>query len=465
MNKSLTLANYLREYMKRGVQFFAFSLACLLSASAVAQSGALREVSLPEAIKAALKNDPQFQAALAAREVGAEKEVIARGGLLPTISAAITNYPNSVTESRIPNAAIASQREWAENRYSLATKSITLRQPVIRLRNWAAYLQGKTQAEQASEKLRFDRYEAITRIVEIYANWLTAEKRIASEAAKNTFFTERLKQIQELRLRGQATITDELQAQAELRRSTFELAEARRDLAFLNERFTQIVGAATRPKPFDEELSENLLKSIDSLEALKAKALQKNPEIHALRLSAESARWDIKKFQADHIPVLDFVANYAEENNATAVFLGRETRTTTFGFQLTIPIYQGGVVDASTRQAVAEWRRLQAEVTNAEQRVNNDLARLYASLESAVKLSEFARGQAKFADENLLSTVRQQQLGFKTSIDTLKAQETTTTGEYDRARALSLWTISKIELLALTGDLDYIEENQGQLLK
>jgi len=419
-----------------------------------------RELSLAEAVSAAMKHDPQLQAARASRDVGLEREKIALGGLLPTISATVTNNPNSTTQTRIPNSTIPSQRDWFENRYDYDSRMISIRQPIIRLRNWATYLQGRTQSEQAEARFRFDKYEAYTRIVEIYANWLSTEQRIQSERAKNSFWQGRFLQVRGLRLKGQAVLSDELQAEAEYRRSLYELNEAEREMAFLIDRFSQLVGGSARPKSLAFSLNENTLKALPGLEELKRTVLKNNPELKAIALTAEAAKWDIKKFQSDHLPSLDLVANYSEDNNATAVLLGRQTRSTLAGIQLTIPIYQGGSVSASVRQALAEYNRLLAELNVAENRVLGDVTRVYSGLRSAISLYKFSEEQTAFAEENLRSTQEQQRLGFKTPVDVSKARELLSTSRSDRARAQAMWIVSKVELLALNGDLDQFEGSE-----
>ncbi len=146
------------------------------------------------------------------------------------------------------------------------------------------------------------------------------------------------------------------------------------------------------------------------------------------------------------------------------MLLGRETRTSSYGFQLTVPIYQGGIVSSTVRQAAAELARLQAQLEVTQQRVLNDLARLEAALKSALELYRFSDQQAQFARENLRSIIEQQRLGFATSVDVLQAQELLASSLADQIRAQSSWMISRVELLAISGRLDGFEGNEIQML-
>jgi protease secretion system outer membrane protein len=420
-------------------------------------------LSLSQAIQAAFQKDPEYQVALAARDAGIEGENIGRAGLLPSLSMNYSMFPGSTTYIRSSTGSQGTT-PWTRNDYDSSTRSLTLRQPLFRARNWATFLQGRSEADQAEARLRFARFGVITRIVAAYGDWLFIERKLQAARASAVFHEARSQQVRALRLAGHAALTDELQAEANHQKALREIADLERDFAYIDERFQHLIGTSARPLMVDaafRNLKEDDLPGIDQL---RKTAVAQNPELAALRIAIEVAKFEIQKNRADHLPTIDFVANYVRDDNASATALGRETKTSTAGFQFTVPIYQGGAVDSATRRALANFRRAEAELLVAEQRILNDLAKAHAALTAALKMHLQATRQLRFAQQNLLSTDDQLKLGYKNQVDRLQAQHVVATAMADGVEAISTWMIAQSMILALTGELDKIEGRESEFL-
>ncbi len=440
------------------------AFACI-TANAYADTGisGRASLSLAQAVQAAFQSDPEYKVAMASRDAGIESEKVGLAGLLPNLSMNYSMFPGSTSYIR-SSSATQGTTPWIRNDYGSSTRSLTLRQPLFRPRNWTTYIQGRTEADQAEARLRFARFGVMTRIVSIYGDWLFIEKKLEAARVAAVFHEERSRQAKSKRLAGQAALTDELQAEADHQRALRDIADLERDFAFIDQRFQHLIGSKARPLPVEVRLWDTNSPDFPNLETLKKIALAKNPEIAALKIAVDVARLEIQKNRSDHLPTIDFVANYVRDDNASATALGRETKTSNAGFQFTIPIYQGGAVDSATRRALANFRRAEAELTVAEQRIFNDLAKAHASLVSAAQMHEQANRQLRFARQNLLSTDDQLRLGFKNRVDRLQAQQVVSNAIADGVEATSTWMIAQSMILSLTGELDTIEGQESEAL-
>jgi protease secretion system outer membrane protein len=71
----------------------------------------------------------------------------------------------------------------------------------------------------------------------------------------------------------------------------------------------------------------------------------------------EAARQEVNKNRAGHTPRVDFVASYTKSNSDTLNTYNQDQTLRSIGVQINIPIYAGGAVSASSRQAVAGLER------------------------------------------------------------------------------------------------------------
>src|SRR5262249_49074662 len=79
------------------------------------------------------------------------------------------------------------------------------------------------------------------------------------------------------------------------------------------------------------------------------------------------ARLDVKRNYAAHMPTIDFVASYQQLNQPAALTnaAGNNLRIGTVGFQLAMPLFQGGALLSRDREAVALAQKSKDDLDNA----------------------------------------------------------------------------------------------------
>jgi outer membrane protein, protease secretion system len=188
-------------------------------------------------------------------------------------------------------------------------------------------------------------------------------------------------------------------------------------------------------------------------DAWRKKALAQNPDLLAQVYAIEAARQEVNKNKAGHAPRLDFVASYSKADSETLNTYNQDSTNRSVGIQLTVPLYAGGAVSASTRQAAANLERAKAELQLRTDRVMVDLRKQYAAV-----LSSVARIQAldkAVSSGELLITATEQSIkgGVRINLDLLNARQQLYTSQRDLAQARYTYLLSLLKLRAAAGEL------------
>lgn len=419
-------------------------LAAAVAAAALVH-GSASAISLEEAYQLALQNDPTYRAAVYGNEAGQENRIIGRSYLLPSLSG---SYSSLDTKSDITAGRQKSHRE-----YMSKSGTIQLRQSIFNLEAMARYRQGIAQANASEAQLDLARQQLIVRVVGAYVEAIFADDQLALAQAQRDMLAEQMAVNDRLYKAGEGTVTDRLETQAKL-----DLAEARllevRDVQ--RAAFVTLSGIVGEEITSLDKLREDFqVRPADmmSYEDWKAIALVRNPELVAQEHNIAIAREEVNKARAGHVPRLDFVANASKNDSESISTFGQKTDSTAVGFQLNIPIYSGGAISASTRQARANQERARAELQAKSDKVMVDLRKEYDTLASSVtrinallKAVESARLLMKATEQSIKG-------GVRINLDLLDAQEQAFTAERDLAQARYNYLLSTLRLRAAAGTL------------
>jgi len=255
---------------------------------------------------------------------------------------------------------------------------------------------------------------------------------------------------------GTATIIDthEAQARFDLARSQ-EIAEEN-NLATRQYALEKIIGKpATGLAPLGDKV---LLKVPEppAIEDWVSLADQHNLQAEIQRTAKLIADQQVEFNRAGHYPTLDAVASYNLNNNQSVGNLGlalANVRTAVVGLQLNLPIYQGGLVSSQVREAVANQEKARFDLDNALRE---------ASLLARQSYLDFTSGQARAqaleqalvsSQAQLDSTKLGMQVGVRTSLDVLNAEQQVHLTQRDLAAARYNLILAGLSLKAAAGAL------------
>ena len=182
------------------------------------------------------------------------------------------------------------------------------------------------------------------------------------------------------------------------------------------------------------------------------KAEQASPEMKAMQARLDAARREVNKSMAGHFPTLDAVAQWSNSGSENIIRINSRFENKTFGLQLTIPIFSGGYVNSTIRQAVADQTRAEELLEALRRDLGVRVHKEYRGVSEGVMRVRALEQAARSAEQMMKSTQMSQKAGSRTQLDVLNAQQQYTLALRDLAQARLVYLLSKVRLSSLVGD-------------
>ena len=407
-------------------------------------SGGVSGATLSDVYRDALVYDAQYASARASYRAVQEKLPQARAGLLPNVSADAYLRRNDV-KSTLPGG---------DARFTSDGISASAAQPLFRWQNWVQYEQAKLQLSIGESQLKLAEQELILRVARAYFDVLQAQDNIVFIQSQKAAISEQLASAKRNFEVGNATVTDTHEAQAR-----YDLATAQ-EIAAQNEReirlrtLQRLVGKSPTPLAALGDKTQLKLPEPIGIDAWVDRASTHNLQTQIQRNLKLIADREIERNRAGGYPTLDAVASYSVNNNQNFGSLQVDTRTAVVGLELAVPIYQGGILNSKVREAVANQDKARFDLENANREAGLQASQAYLNVangEAQVKALEQARISTQ---AQLDSTKLGLQVGVRTNLDVLNAQQQVLSAQRDLAAARYNFILAGLNLQAAVGELD-----------
>jgi outer membrane protein len=423
------------------------TLALLISAAFVPGAQA---ANLMDIYRDALANDAALASARAAYLAGQEKLPQGRALLLPSINLSANTTWNEVDIQYRG----ASSFPGGQHNYNTNGATLSLSQPIYRRQNWAAYEQGKLQSAVAEIQYAAAQQGLILSVAQTYFDVLLAQDNVALAGAQKKAIQEQLDQAKTSFEVGTATITDTHEAQAR-----FDLANAS-EIAALNEleirqrALEKIIGKLPGPlATLATELSLQPPEPNDMNKWVEA-AEQNNLLVQTKRASAEIANQEVERNRGGHHPTLDLVASYSDTGATGSTFgVGNDTRASVIGLQLNLPLYQGGGTSSRVREAVANQEKARQDLTLEVRQSALSTREAYLGVTSGAAQVRALEQALVSSQSSLDSTRLGLEVGVRTNVDVLNAQQQLFSAKRDLYKARYAYLVSRLKLKSAAGTL------------
>jgi len=425
-------------------------LACsLFSASAGLQAQAVT-MNLKQVYQAALEQDASIRASRATADSGRERLPQARAALLPQINASAGRNNNNLN-STAPN--ILGDLSTTNDKYASDNKAIQLRQPLVNMQRWLQFEQAKSIVAEAEANLERDLQSLVVRVAGAYFETLMADEQLELVLAQKTTYTALVDAAKKGLAAGSGTRTDIDDAQSRLDMSLAQELEARQSQDLTRRQLQLLVN---QPVERIAKLNVSALKLAlpepANLDAWTQKAEQASPEIKALQARLDQAKREVSKSQAGHLPTLDAIAQWSNSGSENITRINSRYENKSIGVQLNIPIYSGGYVNSTIRQAVAEQTRAEETLEALRRDLGVRVHKEYRGVSEGVMRVRALEQAVRSAEQMMKSTQMSLKAGSRTQLDVLNAQQQYTLALRDLAQARFVYLMSKVKLAALAGD-------------
>lgn len=415
-------------------------------------------LDLKQAYQAALEQDAATNAARAVADAGRENLPQARAQLMPSVTASMSRFKNKLT-TVTPNSL--GQVSDSSSDYASSNNTVSIRQPLYRKYQWAQYLQAQAQVDDVNAVLENELQNLAVKVAGAYFEALLANDQLALIQTQLNAYRTQLDAARKLFEGGAGTRTDIDEVQARLDLSLAQELEARQNVALTRQQLQVLVNqpvdqiASMRPDQLKLEGPQP-----DSFEGWVERAEQSSPELRALRARVEVASQEVEKASAGHYPTLDMVAQWTRSGSENIQSLESANESKAIGLQLNIPIFSGGGVSSSIRQALANKERALQSLEAGRRELGVRVYKEFRGMSEGVLRVKALELAVKSAQQMLLSSQKAYQAGNRTRIDILNAENAKMLALRDLAQARYVYLISSLRLKALVEDagLTTIEE-------
>ena len=427
-------------------------LILIVALSAVYPAQAADSQNLMQIYQQALSHDPAWASAQSSHLASQEKLAQGKALYLPTVT---LNAGVSATQSDAKFFGSTSfPLRGGQNNFESYNYGVNVSQPIYRKQIRAQFEQAKSQVAQADKQLVLAQQSLILRASKTYFDVLLAQDKIDLINAQKTAINKQLEQAKANFEVGTSTITDFNEAQARFDLVIAQEIATMNDLEVKKRAIQAIVG--TMPQALIGVRSDLVAQSPEPVEMEKwVQVAGQNSLVIALQQQTlEIATQEIERQNAGHMPTLDAVAGYNNNYaNGTATGLGNGSDITnaTIGLQLQIPIYQGGLVSSKVREAVANKQKAQDDLEAARRQADLDTRSAYLNLASSVAQIKAYEQALKSSQSQLDSTNLGYEVGVRTSVDVLNAQQQYFSAKRDLLQSRYTYLVNILALKSAVG--------------
>jgi outer membrane protein len=173
------------------------------------------------------------------------------------------------------------------------------------------------------------------------------------------------------------------------------------------------------------------------------------------RASYEIAQQEVKRQQAGHLPTLDLNGSATRVHDPTSAQppISPIGNAGTIGLQLSVPIFQGGLTQSRVREAVALRDRAEQDLENAQRTVAQSVRAGFLIVRSGIAQVRALEQALVSTQSQLDSTILGRDVGVRTSVDVLNAQQQVFQTRRDLQNARYTFLVNTLRLKAAVGTL------------
>lgn len=326
----------------------------------------------------------------------------------------------SVDATRTPNITYSEPSTGVSQRYDGLRRSVQLRQALLDLSSWYRSESERSHVLQTQSVADAVRMMLGGDLVDRYLSALQAEDELARIESERETVLAQATRLRKMLERQMAKVTDVYEAEAYLHSLETKAIEARAARAIALEKLQELSGS---PVTGVTGLEQGSLPANERSEAQWVdEALGRNPLLASRRLAVVAARNMVDSGRAQHAPTLALVAAKTYSDQGYDSRMQPPYSVGTVGLQLNVPIFEGGRVDATVRDALARHdiaeQQLEESKRELIRQVRSDYLHAAASRARIASTQSEAAAQQKVVDAQEMGY----RLGATTIVDLLDAR-------------------------------------------
>jgi len=432
------------------IKHLVFSLAMAFPLLVEAQS-----LSLMQAFQKAQQYDATLRAAVADNK--AQKEEINKSfaAFLPQVRVGMYEG-RGITDSEVPGPLGSTSKR--HSNYDSRNYSVSMRQSIFNKANFAEYKQAKADVAKSNAMLESAQFNMASRVTGAYLDLLLSEENVRYSKAQKSSAQSQLEQAKKRYKAGVGTITEVSEANANLESVIALELEWANGVEYAKRALENITGvyadALLSLDPSKLPLAEPQPNNVESWIGT---AMEKNADIMAAQNEYLVVTQEVEKNNSGHYPTLDLVAARTHTQSDNNYTIGSQYDTDSIGLQLNVPLYTGGYVSSTVRQAVARVEQASEKLSEKQRTVSSDVRKYYNEITNGIARIEAQSQSVASYETALVGTQKGYESGMRSNVDVLTAQEKLYSAKRELARERYKLIYSRIQLKQMAGMLTEVD--------
>jgi outer membrane protein len=402
----------------------------------------------------AVNQDPAVAAAQSSLQ--ATKERVAQAEAANGFSASVSATANAnYGDSRVRGLPEALGGQ-TDRGYLNGSVTAQVTKPIVRPANKVGVEQARASVALSELSLASARQDLATRVSQAYFDVLLAQDNVTLVGAQKAAVGEQLAQAKRNFEVGTATIVDTNEAQARFDQVLAQEIAAKNELDRTRWALRNAVGR------YETDLAG--LKPSVQIEApqptnMEPWVARAERDAFSVRLAQQSlaiTEFDIKRAQTGKDWTLDAVASATHGQNTGSLGSSRGGFSTTglVGLSFSLPFDLSGAVDARIREATSNVEKSRNDLETARRGAALVARQNYLGVTSGIASVAAQQQALKSAETLVASTKLGLEVGVRTNLDVLNAQQQLTQVQRDLAQARYNAILNRLRLEAAAGDLN-----------
>ncbi|MBS0446005.1 MAG: TolC family outer membrane protein [Proteobacteria bacterium] len=420
-------------------------------------------LGLLDAWQAARQADPEYRAAMAAHDAGGARRDQAAALWRPTLQlAAGAGVADTRTSTRgaqftAPGFGTSDGVDFdtSVNHGGSTRIALEARQPLLSRARDAQQRQLQLAADAADLQWLSAGQALMLRTAERYFDVVTARESLSVMQRQQTQVEQSAAEAKDRFRIGDAPVTDTHEAAARREAVRAEVLAAETRLEVARHALADLTGL-TAPEP--EQLADGAADApLAPLADWLADARAGNLLLRLQAAGVASARQEAARYARLASPTLDLVAQVGRDRVEGHGDFGSAADTrnnASIGVQFTVPLYTGGMRDARERETLGLAAQAAAEADRAGQQVAEQTHAAWLALSAGAGRVSALRASVKAAEARLDATRLGREVGDRTTLDLLAAENDAASAELALLQARVQRVLDRLRLAALAGRLD-----------
>lgn len=441
----------------------------LIAAAALALSSTVASATdLLQVWQAARQYDPQGAVSEASRAAGATQREQAAAlwrpylGLSASLGWASAQSQMNGAQFVALNSGMSDKANFGTSvNGGVATRwTLNAKQPLFNPERRAQSAQLDIAAQASEHEWQLAQQDWMLQTTQRYFDVVQAERRLALVQQQQQAVDKALTEAKDRFALGDVPVTDTHEAQARAQALAAQAIAVRNELDMALQVLADVTGLPVQSLKLQAPGRSVVTKATEPLADWLQRAEQNNPMLKLQLAQAEAAQQDMEKYRAAASPTLDLVAQASRDRISGTGDFGSTSNTQSqqmVGLMLNVPLYTGGWRSAKLQEATHLHDKARAQLAIARLQVSQMTRSAWQAVQSGQARLAALDAACTASQARLASTQLGRQVGDRTTLDLLNAQNDASAAELALLQGQIDTLIAQLRLHAMAGQLGEIQ--------